>query len=201
MKTLLVPMAPRLMVRCFAIFLAREVAIIGAGLGGLMLIPGGPASSVRHLTHAGGVATSVSSSDRIMDIAAIVFVTVGAAAISALSQRYTYLLSDRGIFTTTLAKDPRVFRRALALWARDRVRSFATAASGDEFHVTVTLESRKPGRQVLLRFPVEDEAKLRREFIPLMEQLQQSRETMPESAVRGSHPSGVRNPGVGRPAD
>lgn len=148
MKTLLVPMSPRLMARAFGWVMARQAAIVAAGAVALLAIP-------KPLAH-------------VPALAAVCVLTVAAFVVSMLAQRYTYLFSDRGIFLTNLSQDPRLFRRTLALWNRDTLRDFRRSEEEGEGVLEIAVETNGKPRTVSLRFSPEDAGRLERELEPML---------------------------------
>jgi len=151
MKTLLVPMSSRSMARAFGWFMARQVAIVVVGASVLLNIP-------KPLTH-------------VPLLALVCIVTVAAFVASMLAQHYTYLFSDRGIFITNLSGDPRLFRRTLALWERDKVESFRRWEQEGEGRMQIDLLTNDRLRSLVITYEMEDDGRLAKELDPLLQRL------------------------------
>jgi hypothetical protein len=137
------------MTRAFGRFVARQIAIILVGAAAVM----GISRPLNHLPVVG----------------LICIATVAAVSANTLAQRYTYLFSDRGIFLTTLARNPRLFRRTLALWERDGVAGFRFWDEAGDGWVRIDLVSGGRRRSLLISLPQEDAHRLAAELTPLLE--------------------------------
>ena len=140
------------MARAFGWFMARQAAIVVVGAAALLGMP-------RPLAH-------------VALLALVCILTVAAFAVSMLAQHYTYLFSDRGIFVTNLSGDPRLFRRTLALWERDRVSSFRRWEQEGEGMMQIDLLTNGRPRTLLVRYEMEDDGRLVKELEPLLRRMQ-----------------------------
>jgi hypothetical protein len=136
------------MSRAFVWVLIRQAAIVIAGAATLLAIP-------RPMAH-------------MPAIAMICVLTVAAFVVSMLAQRYTYLISDRGIFLTNLSQDPRLFRQTLILWSEDTLKAFRRWEENDEGQMEITVESAGKTRTVLLQFSPDDAGRMEQELEPLL---------------------------------